>query len=305
METKFFYSHDKIKLNYYVFGSGNNKIILTNAPGMSIKFWIPVINNLIEKDFQIYAMDYRGFQSDDFELTAEQADIENIITDFLQLIQLEKLNTFSLFSWCVGAKVALKIYQRLPQSVTAIVSLNLGFSKHDFQTLGKFGKLMYNIDKKVMENPDYITRMVSIMKEMGAISKIDFLKKTGEMESDSPSLDLYNYIEEQSPLAVLSFYLIDTPIGLRNYLNIYKSFGKVDCTEILINANCPVFAINAENDKVIVYSEADSNVVNYCGKVNILPIKNATHFMLVDTPRRISNIILECYTNIRNDFGKA
>lgn len=284
-------SRDNLILDYYIFGDGSKTIFINNAPGMSIKFWIPIINNLIELDYKIFSMEYRGFQSSQQLLTEQEADFDKIVDDVIDIIELEGLKNVHLLSWCVGAKVSLHIYQRAPEHIKSLCPLNCGFTKHDLDNLGTFPRLMYSIDSKVEESPEYLNRMIKIMKEMGTLPTTDFLKIMGEKESESPAYNLYNYLDGQSPLASLSFYLIDDPVNFRNYLKIYKSFGNVGADEIIKNIKCPLDIINAETDNMINYGEYELSLVNSNDFINYTVIEGASHFMLIDLPRRVSKKI--------------
>lgn len=290
MEIRSFESQDNLALTYYVYGQGSKVAFITNAPGMSIKFWLPIMNNLIE-EFTFYGMEYRGFPSDGTLLSDEHFEFDRIVNDFLTVIDKESLDRIHLFSWCVGSKVAVNIYKKIPLKIRSYTALNFAYKQHDFSKLGTFARLMYSVKDRIDADPAYVDRMVQIMKKMGTIPTKDFLEIMGDQEEESPSLDLYNHLDGQSPLAGISFYMIDSREGLLNYLKIYQSFGKQNIIDTVKSISLPVFVLNGSKDNVVRYHAEDNELMASNTNISYTLIDEASHFMMVDIPRKISRLI--------------
>jgi pimeloyl-ACP methyl ester carboxylesterase len=297
MEVREFISKDGLPLSYYVNGTGPRTAFITNAPGMSIKFWMPIMNNLMD-EYTFYGMEYRGFPSNGEVLEDEYFLFERIVDDFLLIIEREKLEGVHLMSWCVGSKVALNIYKQIPEKILSYTALNFAYKQHDFSKLGTFARLMYGVRDRIDADPGYVDRMVQIMKKMGTIPTKDFLEIVGDEEGASPSFDLYNHIDKQSTLAGISFYLIDTKEGLLNYLKIYQSFGKQSILEIIKTISCPVFVLNGSKDNVVRYHAEDNALMAVNPNIRYTLIEDASHFMMVDIPRKISRLIRQAIESI-------
>lgn len=298
MQKKILKTKDGLDLNYYKIGTGSEKVLICNAPGMSIKLWVPIINNLKDK-FTFFGMEYRGFPTNEEELPAEYYGFERLIEDCLEIIKTENIKSMHLFSWCVGSKLALKLYNTVGSKILSVTSLNCAYKKHDKNNLGAYAQLMYNVKKRVDEDKTYVNRMVKIIKKMGTIPTTDFLEIMGEKESDSPSLDLYEHLDSQSPLAGLSFYLIDTPTALLNYMNIYLSFGRVNVIDTIKSISCPFYIINGTDDNVVRYHKDDFDLINSNVNIKYDSIDKGTHFIMVDRPRKVSRLIMDNFERIR------
>ncbi|MBS0031773.1 alpha/beta fold hydrolase [Chitinophaga sp. 22321] len=287
MRIETFLSKDGIPLEYYVFGHGPRRIMINNSPGMSIKFWIPIINNFPEDEYTIIGMEYRGFPKLEIEIPFDQCSLELIVDDCLQILEREQVDKVHLFSWCVGAKAALSVYERIPDRICSINALNCAYRVHDLANPGTFTRLMYAIKSKIKRDDSYIPRMIKIMKEVGDIPKTDFLEIMGEQEAESPSYELYKHLDDQSPLAGLAFYLIDNYYGLVNYLNIYENFGKKDVEPVILGIKCPFNIINGELDTTVKYEERDFQLIRRNSNVSYADIEKGAHFMMIDFPRRV------------------
>ncbi len=292
MEVKKLTTKDGLPLTYYVFGEGSRDILVVNAPGMSIKFWVPIIN-LLKDDYRIIGVEYRGFPSHDSELSAEQCQYANIVDDFAAVIEAESFGEFHMMGWCLGAKVMLSLYERFPDRVLSVIALNLAYKKHDTQNRSEFSRLVFQIKQKIREKPSSINRMIKIMDQVGVIPTVDFLSMIDEEEDDSPSLNLYDYLEGESSLSSLAFYLISTETGLVNYLNIYEQFSQQSTEPILKTMQCPFIILDGDKDHIVQHKEEDLQLFQSNPNIQLVRVNDGSHFMLIEFPKRVGRIIRE------------
>jgi pimeloyl-ACP methyl ester carboxylesterase len=304
MEIKVLKSNDGIPITYYKTGRGARKILIANAPGMSIKFWIPVIQ-ILEKNSTIIAIDYRGFPESAKELTEEECSFNKIVEDFLLIIKTEKLEKFHCLSWCLGTKVILEIYRKMKDTVLSIVTLNSAHKKLDMNNQGKFTGLLLDIKEKVDKDKEAIHRMIKIIDQVGIIPSQNFLAMITEEDEDdeSSSLDLYDLLEAESPLASLAFYMINTPNALKTYLKMYVQFGYFSGDAVIKDIEVPFALFTGSEDSIVKFEEDDYNLFKSNKLIRLKEVKGGSHFMIVEYPKKIARMIyesLEENTNLIN-----
>ena len=69
METRTLKTAGDLTLTYYVSGSAGDRIVLVNAPGMSVELWSWIVRAL-RGHYTVLAFDYRGFPDAEKELMA-------------------------------------------------------------------------------------------------------------------------------------------------------------------------------------------------------------------------------------------
>ncbi len=292
MEIKSINTKDGLPVTYYVFGEGRRVILVVNAPGMSIKFWVPIIN-LLKDSYRVIGVEYRGFPSLGRELSAGEYQYQNIVDDFEQVINEEGVEEYCMMGWCLGTKVMLSLYERMPGRVWSVIALNLAYKKHDTGNRSEFSKLVFQIKQRLKDNPASINRMIRIMDQVGVIPTVDFLSMIGEEEDDSPSLNLYDYLEGESSLSSLAFYLISTETGLINYLNIYEQFSQQGTEQILKSVDCPFIILDGEKDHIIRHKEEDLLLFGSNSNIQLVTVNEGSHFMLIEFPKRVGRMIRE------------
>lgn len=292
MEKKTITSRDGLPITYYKAGAGDTCVLISNALGMSIKFWVPVIQALCA-EATVIGLEYRGFPGIDRELTPAECRFEAAVQDFVDVVDAEGIGQFHCVSWCLGSKIALALYRQLPGRVLSIVALNSAHKQLDLQNKGKFSGLILSIRDKIRKDPDALQRMIKIMAQVGAIPTADFLAMIEEEEDDSPSLDLYDFLEAESSLSSLAFYLINTPTGLTNYLNMYEQFGLYDGEETLRTIGKPFVMLHGGKDNVIQFEERDQRLFGANPCIRQHTLEAGSHFMIVEYPKKVARMIAD------------
>jgi pimeloyl-ACP methyl ester carboxylesterase len=296
MEVRNIQSPDNFKLTYYVSGEANEEaVVIFNAPGMSVKFWIPIISELSKK-YKILCMEYRGFPDGTEQLTLEDLSFDKIVNDFHHIIEHENVSSFHALSWCLGAKVKLSLYQKHPEKIISMHSLNMAFKRSDGIEKGPFSRMVQQLKKKLETGESSISRIIKIMSSIGTIPNTDFLSII-DMEEDNTTLNLYEFLENESSMSSLAFYLIDNKIGLMNYLNIYSGFSANDQVETLRNIKIPVYVYIGEKDKMVTFKPEDTALFESNDIIHPIVIEEGSHFMLIEYAKRMSRILDEKLTN--------
>ncbi len=294
MEIKRIESQDGIPITYYKMGEGTQRILIANAPGMSIKFWIPIIQ-ILSKEFTILAVDYRGFPNCEVELPEDKCSFDHMVSDFLKVIEAEKYEQFHCLSWCLGSKIILGIREKMKNAVQSVITLNSAHKKLDLENQGKFTGLLLQIKEKVEKDPGAIKRMIKIIDQVGIIPSQDFLSLINEEEEDdgSSSLDLYDLLESESPLASLAFYMINTPNALKTYLKMYVQFGYFEGEKLLKDVDVPFVLLTGSEDTIVEFDYLDFELFDINPHIRVVDIDGGSHFMIVEYPKKIARLIYE------------
>jgi pimeloyl-ACP methyl ester carboxylesterase len=289
MHTKHIYNRSGMKLQYYVVGDEHKEtIVIVNAPGMSIKFWLPIIENLY-KQYRIVGMEYRSYPDSKVELTDAQCNVYEFQADLLLVLDTEKIESAHFVSWCLGGKVMLELYQHTPVRIRSMVGMNI--AHREIKKNGSFSGLIYKMIDRLDRNPNSVTDIIALMKSVGTIPNLDLISKIAKEKDDSPVLNLYDFLNEESTFSNLSFYLIDNPIGLRNYLKMFDAFGRNDYTQLIEAVKLPALFMTAEKDNM-AHMSAETKV-QYADKSNLhfVHVDGASHFMQIEQPRKLARLI--------------
>lgn len=296
MEVKQILSPDNVKLTYYLAGENNEEsLVIFNAPGMSVKFWIPIIKEL-SNTYKVLCMEYRGFPDATEELSLEQLSFDNIVNDFVYIINAENVDAFHALSWCLGAKVKLELYSKHPEKIISMQCLNMAYKRSDGVEKGPFSRMVQQLKKNLDKDNASIKRIIKIMSSIGTIPNTDFLTII-DTEEDDTTLNLYEFLENESSMSSLAFYLIDNPVGLMNYLNIYTGFSANDQVETLKNIQIPVYIYDGEKDRMVTYKTDDHEVFDSNDMIHHIVIDEGSHFMLIEYAKRMSRLLGENIAN--------
>jgi pimeloyl-ACP methyl ester carboxylesterase len=267
-------------LTYHVLGDARAPaVLLCNAPGMSGKFWTHILGRL-KGEFYLICPEYRGFPDTSWQLNEATAAFDVLVGDALQVLAAEKVTDYLCLSWCLGAKIALALAQVEASRMRELVAMNMAFKRSDLAKKGSFAQLIWGLLEKLEHDELSIGRVLRIMAGVGAIPTQDFLSVAEQ--DDSTALDLYDLLDAESNFASLAFYMIDTQEGLRNYLQLYKSFSAEDGARRLAQLDLPIHVLSGGRDQVVKY-DADDRAL-FCSRPNIREkvYARGSHFMLIE-----------------------
>ena len=216
---------DGIQLTYFDTGNNDtraNTMVMVNAPGMSSKFWLPMLGILATR-YRIVGMEYRGFPGGDVELSESQCSIASYVDDLELVLKATGTTQATLVSWCLGGKVMLEYYRRHPHAVRAMVGLNIFYREIRDEARGPFSSLIKAFKERLERDPSAIGNIINLMKNIGTVPNLDFVHSVSSEDEESPALALYDFLDHESSFSNLAYYLIDNPVGLRNYLKLTKS----------------------------------------------------------------------------------
>lgn len=287
MDTKVILTKDNFKITYYVFGTGDTNVCIFNAPGMSIKFWLPIINSMDNTRYKFIGCEYRGFPHNEDSLDNVENIYDSLVDDFKLILDNEKIEKSHAFSWCLGSKIMLNYHSRFPNLFISLNAISIVYEQSygDNIVQGPFSKLIYKIKEQLDINPDSIKRIITLMKNIGEIPTNDFFSTINFEDDNGAALNMYDLLEEESTLSSLAFYLIDNPVGLQNYLKIYEKCSVEDESVSIQNLSIPLNLFKGDKDNIVTYDERDYKLFDKNKEfIKFFTIEGGSHFALVEYP---------------------
>lgn len=279
MKIKHLYKED-IKLTYYIFGNHARNIVLINAPGYSIKIWLPIIN-ILQNEYCITCLDYRGFPEREAELHDSQCTLKHYVDDVNIILEKENIKKPNFISWCSGSKVVLDYYRQYPGTVQSFIAIGIDF---DTTNKGVFPKVMSSFMDRLESNPNLINSIINLMKNISGLPASD-----NDIEDEM--------IKNKNFFSDISFLLIDSPIGLKNYFKIEKSLKDIDLTHILSGISIPVIVLYGAKDVITPIEPIHLELYKGNKNIECQIIDNATHYMSYESPGKMAKIIDEKIKN--------
>lgn len=282
-------SHDGIKLTYYLSGGHQENVVFVNAPGHSIKYWVPLIQ-CMKRSYNLIGMEYRGFPGNEsFELSDDQCTLDHYIKD-MELILKDAIGSqkFHFIVWCTAAKVGFEYYRRNSHAVKSISVLNIDFMN------GRESQLLKVIDalrKHLDGQPDMIDSIMSLVKNIGKVPNSNLINTISEEEEDSPVLDFYDIVSEESNFSSISFYHINTPVGLKNFLKVADSLRNEDSTNIIETVAVPTLILYGSKDSFTPLQQDHIDLFDKNDRVSYLTVEGGSHYMGMELPEKLMEIM--------------
>jgi geranylgeranyl pyrophosphate synthase/pimeloyl-ACP methyl ester carboxylesterase len=291
METKTLTTQDGMRLTYYVAGKGDQTLFIANVPGLNIRFWFPIMEQLSKK-YRLIGFEYRGFPENKKLLSQVQMEVDRIVEDVEAIMDAEVVQKVHWLSWCAGLLIPQIFIERHPGRTQSMVMLStpLGHPRMNYKPpKGDFYGNLSIIQKMVEEAPEVAERICKMMRELGSIPSTKFFQS---IQPNDPKLksviEIMDILEQESSMSQLAFYQIDTPIGLRNYLNLSTSFSiQNDGGNSWMNY--PILLLNGENDGFLhrpILGELDWYI-----RIKECVIPHSSHFLVIERPEIVSNYI--------------
>lgn len=290
MLTKTLTNPEGMKLTYYRAGDGPEHVVIANAPGMSIKFWAPIIQ-ILKEHFTVIAFEYRGFPDCDRELSEEELRFDGLIDDLSLILEHERVEAAHFTSWCLGAKIIFEYYYRFPHKVLSLTPVSFAYTTMGLNPNGSFTAAILDIKRRIETHPESINTMITMMKRIGLVPNADFFTTIFREDEEASTLNLVDVLEMESSVSNLAFYLIDTPNGLKNYLKVYVEFRKADIIAGFKDIELPVVVIAGEKDNITPLNDQLRNDIGSIPSLEYRIVERASHFVILEFPRKVASLI--------------
>jgi pimeloyl-ACP methyl ester carboxylesterase/geranylgeranyl pyrophosphate synthase len=291
METKSLTTKDGIRLTYYVTGKGDQTLFIANEPRLSIRSWFPIMERLSKK-YRLIGFEYRGFSENKRLLSQVQMKVDRIVEDVEAVMDAEVVQNVHWLSWCDGLLIPKVFIARHPGRTQSLVMLSTSIGNPGINYIPPKGGFYANINiiqKMVEESPDLAEQICSMMRELGPIPCTKSFQSIQPVDPKlKPVIEIINILEQESSMSELAFYQIDTPIGLRNYLNLSSAFS-AQYNEESSWMNSPILLLNGANDGFLprpIIGELDRYI-----RIKKVVISNSSHFLVIERPEVVLNYI--------------
>lgn len=289
---------DGSSLTYYAGGSGSPPVVLINALGQGLHYWLRLIDELMSRH-RVITWEPRGLES-----TLQSFRLEDHVDDLEAILAAEAVERCNLIGWCTGPKVALEFYRRRPESVESMVFLNSSF---------KCPNSSADLDTAYERNLEPLCRLVDRRPEMAASVRTTLMSRTAD--------DVLDVLEsgdgEQLGTTVLSMMNIDLrehvlapfrsePV-LVNYTRQLIDFWSYDTATDAQQVRAPVLLICSENDQ-IASPEMSRVAARQIPTAQLIQVQGATHYCLYDRPDLIAQLIEIFFENpdgLENSDGEV
>jgi pimeloyl-ACP methyl ester carboxylesterase len=292
MRSQTIKSHDDKPLCIYEAGSGDEVLFIVNAPGMSIRFWTPIIE-VLQKDYRVISMEYRSYPDSQALLQPHELPFHHYVDDLKRVLQATSVRQAHFLSWCLGSKLSFEIYRQLPDAVQSLFAVGISYTEHGVAVEGDFSRAVFDIKSRLATDPNAASKMIMMMSRIGLVPTSEFLETVLQEKSQDSTLVLMDMLECESSLSSLAFYLIDNEIGLKNYLNIYEEFRRHRIADLFGGMEIPVTVASGGKDKVTPINDELKADLFDLKTARYVSIPEASHFILLEYPSLMARKIRE------------
>jgi pimeloyl-ACP methyl ester carboxylesterase len=289
METRHLVSGDGLPLICYRAGTGAECVVIANAPGMSIRFWAPVIAELAPA-YTVIGFEYRGYPDAPAVLTDAQLGFDHFVADLRLVLKAEGVERAHLVSWCLGGKLTWEFQRRYPEAVASLLSFGMACGHAD-QPDSAFSRALYGIRARIAADPGSTKSMITMMKQIGMVPEPEFFETIFKEDEDGPVLSLMDLLEAESSMSSLAYYLLDDPVGLQSYLGMYAEFRRVPVLVELDRLRIPVTLVVGTEDRMTPLLPEHRAALAAVPELRVEEVEGASHFLPIELPRRTARLI--------------
>jgi pimeloyl-ACP methyl ester carboxylesterase len=132
--------------------------------------------------------------------------------------------------------------------------------------------------------------MIMLMRRVGLVPDAAFLASILR-EDDQSALTLMDLLEDESSMSTLAFYLLDSAVGLRNYLALYGGFRTARITDVFPSVAVPVTVVTGARDQITPMRPDIAEELEAMPDLQLVTVENASHFLPIEYPRRLATLI--------------
>jgi len=252
----------------YVGGSpANSAVVLINAIGMAVIFWLPLVR-LLAPRFRIVTWESRWAPSPEGVFDPQRCDLDHHLRDLLSLLDSNGVDRAHIVGWCSGAQIALKFAAFFPERTRSLVLLNGAFNLPGNTSRTVFEKNLRQLMPKIARNAAYAELYSRIISE----SRFKLADRGVGQGKDGGQSS--GWIPCRNPeLRHLTNGPFKTPELLYRYANMVTRTFEESEHAWTGNIAVPVLVVSSSNDQ-ITRPETSRDISEQ--------IKGATHVMIED-----------------------
>lgn len=122
---------DGTELSVYQTGnSGQTTVLLVNAIGQPVDFWIPIAK-AIRDDFHVLTWESRGVPNMNNKFNESECSFAAQMGDMHEVIKSSGSDHVHIVAWCTGAQLALRYCAMHPEKVKSMIIINGNYNFHN------------------------------------------------------------------------------------------------------------------------------------------------------------------------------
>jgi pimeloyl-ACP methyl ester carboxylesterase len=273
-------------LTYYSSGSGDSTVVLLNALGQGLHYWLPLIECL-QPRFRVLAWDLRGVLEPPAPLR-----LADHVDDLEAILGNEGTRSCYLIGWCTGPKIAVEYCLRHPGAVRAMVLLNTSLRcfGRPAQLETEYERNFEPLCRVIVQRP---SMAAAIMHSLAASITGPDLNLLDEGEGDVSVLALEAMSRDLRSHVLRPFSNTE---GVVNYAQQLLDFWAVDVLDKASGVDVPVLFLSSEYDR-IAPPEASELAAAAFPAGRWLHVRGASHYFLYDRAETLTELIEAFFDN--------
>lgn len=282
-------SFDGTDIAYHLVGEGP-PILLANGLGGSWRAWTHQLRHFRDR-YRFVSWDQRGLYRSGAPPDRAALDIPAQARDGLAVLDAEGIEKTAIWGWSMGVQVALEIWRRAPERVSAIVLIN-GVAGKPWETLAnlpRVGRLAPVILSTLRRMPQLVSSVTRT-----AVAYPATPAWAMRLGLASPTLDVEIFRELAS-----SFGHLD--MGL--YVHTLEQIGEHDAHDVLPTIRVPLLMMAGGRDLMTPRGAAERIASDVPG-AELLVVPGGTHYLAVEYPELV-NLRIERFLRERGWPGRG
>jgi len=266
-------SSDGAPIRAYAGGlEGAPVVVLINALGMPVDFWLPLSRALAPR-FRILTWESRGVADDDADFDAERCDVACHVEDLLALLKAGRVEAAHVIAWCNGAQVALRFASAHASRAGRLVLLNGTFNLPEDVPRTGFEKNMRLLMPKIAGNAAY-AQLYQQMANAGAAGP-----QTGTALCSDPAL------------LQLASAPYQTPARLRRYASLITRTLAEPSHALAERISASVLVVSGAHDQVS-HPAASAEIAGRIKGARLVSLDEGDHYSLYHD-ERLHEVVLD------------
>ena len=278
-----FISINGAKHYYSITGTGDTLIILHGGPGLSHKYMMPQIDDLLSSEFTLLFYDQRGSGWSEGEKDSTKLNIDNFVQDLEQIRIHFGISKVNLLGHSFGGLLAMYYGIAYPSNLGSLILVDTDAASYKLRTPYQIKMIDSRLSERQEEYLDSIEQTYSFK---------NYDPDTYE-EYYKTFLTTYFANPIDTAKLILGFDAKSVPkINSTNRI-VRANLGEYDIHSKLSNLNCRTLIMQGTES---VFSVEGAQAINQqIPNSDIQLFKNCGHFEYIESPMKFKSLIFDFY----------
>ncbi len=265
-------------LTYYVAGTQGEHILVLNALGQPLDYWVRIIDVWMRR-YRVILWETRGLSSE-----KEALRLGDHVDDIDAILRQEQIDSCHLVGWCTGPQAAVEFYARQPGPVLDMVFLSCAFKIAGHPELETaYGKNLESLCQIMIDKP---AMTGSIRRALSVTPAIDINLE----DDDTQSLAIQVLSLANVHLRNSVFAPFRTETSTFNYAGQILDLSAHHTLEHAAKVQVPILVLGCELDQVAVAAKSIL-VANLFSRTRHVELPGATHYSFYDRPELVASLV--------------